>query len=865
MTMKTANTMADDGHRAAPPLRGTRMGGRERLLALLSSPSSSTREEGPAATTATSFTPWRTAVRERLPLIVAVGATSAGKSSVLSNLLGVDLPAASALTTRCPVLLTVRQERTMAATVQENPNCGRTVQRRRARVQVLWDPSDPGQGRRLQCPATAFDQVVQDDAWETLTSVIREAQDHILQDTLRGVARHTIAVTVTTAWCGVGGGSGNEDNNNEDDDEKKSTSGDFVSREDWGGVDDPFGTSGRIWDEWTVLDLPGWIVGRAEHEPETLVDDVQSLVTESLQAWKNAIVLVVLPANVDFHNAPVLSQALNLATMGSTGGADNCRRVALPVITKPDLIDPGAEGDVLELLRGRVVKTFPHGFHMIKGRGQAALDQNASLEQCLQNESHFFEDVEPWKSVPDRKLFGTAHLRSKLAEIESQLLRECVPDLLSDLRKQHQAAADALESLGGSTQIRNSFERRRHYQDLCRRLVSAVEASSTGKGRRHRGNNPHATTTTPSAAAQLHEAVAAFSRRILEAPLATAGTVSEGGRVLVTCPRGVVSGEVVHLDADFACVDFVEEADAQSDALFERVGVPTEETVEENEVWSDGSQVCISRRGNIYDVLRRIPLANVRTDPLWLLDKIADNRTDDLACFLNVDVFKGIVSHMIEDEWTPHCLALVDSTRRLLLEAVEGASRETFVANRYPALQSLIEQQCRQIVQDLASSALQQALASLETEKHPYTSLHDHLCRRIAQERHSRLQRELEVALRLDQKGIFETDAIRAIVDRVFERNQRVSVGEHMAQEMELVLAAYGTVATQRVLDRMPMICWEVVRAMGPSIQEALWQVPDETLQRCMLESLEYSRKHEQLRSELDELGEAIVILESMT
>jgi hypothetical protein len=40
----------------------------------------------------------------------------------------------------------------------------------------------------------------------------------------------------------------------------------------------------------------------------------------------------------------------------------------IPVITKPDLIDKGAESSVLDLLMGEK-KSFLMGFHMVKCRG----------------------------------------------------------------------------------------------------------------------------------------------------------------------------------------------------------------------------------------------------------------------------------------------------------------------------------------------------------------------------------------------------------------------------------------------------------------------------------------------------------------
>ena len=74
------------------------------------------------------------------------------------------------------------------------------------------------------------------------------------------------------------------------------------------------------------------------------------------------------------------------------------------------------------------------------------------------------------------------------------------------------------------------------------------------------------------------------------------------------------------------------------------------EPIEENDVWSVGSKIHIARKDNIYDSLRKIPLASIRTDPTWLKEKIAGHRTDDLPCFLNVDSFKSIVEEFIEQD-----------------------------------------------------------------------------------------------------------------------------------------------------------------------------------------------------------------------
>lgn len=59
-------------------------------------------------------------------------------------------------------------------------------------------------------------------------------------------------------------------------------------------------------------------------------------------------------------------------------------------ITKPDLIDPGAEEEVRQLLLGNKTKDFKLGFNMVKGRGQKDVNDGMTLEEAAASEKHFF-------------------------------------------------------------------------------------------------------------------------------------------------------------------------------------------------------------------------------------------------------------------------------------------------------------------------------------------------------------------------------------------------------------------------------------------------------------------------------------------
>jgi GTPase SAR1 family protein len=590
----------------------------------------------------------------------------------------------------------------------------------------------------------------------------------------------------------------------------------------------------------TLLDLPGMVRIRAADEGLSLVQDVDTLLHSYLKNPRS-IILAVIPANVDFHN----SQILNLVQSVDP----DCKRT-IPVLTKPDLIDNGAEDQVLKLLLGKKIDLK---FHMCKGRGQAALDQGQSLEESLRMEELFFDTQEPWKTVEDRTLFGTKNLRRKLGEVQMALIRETIPDILKEIHSKQQYAFSTLVSMGNVHQT--SADKRRYYQDYTQSFVSNLKATLSGKGNKSKN---------PSAAAKLHDACSNFRHAISEGSLGTIKALVEGAQVLVTSAKGDIQGEIVHVDKDFACVDFVRDADKQSDVLFEYVGYVSKETLEGNEVWSDGTRVCIARHDNTFDVLKTIPLNRIRTDPSWLLNKIATNRTDDLSCFLNVETFKSIIADFIEEDWRPHCTSLMNLTSDILLASV---SESLLISNdivRFPKLNGLIKQQSIRVAQALLIEAQKQMNSHLDMEQHPYTQ-DDVLLENIAAARHISLKRELEVALRLDQDGVeFDTGAIKAIMESVFDRVRAKSVDQHIAEEMEIVLESYGKVATKRVVDRTPMICWEVFRSLVPAIQESLWSITDTELDQSMEDSDDFLQQHKTLTEELEEMNNVLSIFQSL-
>lgn len=235
--------------------------------------------------------------------------------------------------------------------------------------------------------------------------------------------------------------------------------------------------------------------------------------------------------------------------------------------------------------------------------------------------------------------------------------------------------------------------------------------------------------------------------------------------------------------------------------------------------------------------------------------------------FQKVDIFRNIVEDFIETDWRPYCEKLVEKTRDIILATIHQSIGIIFPQEnvRYPALQRHFEKQCRTVANALMEDVYKQLHNHLEMEKHPYTQ-DQLLFENIAEARNRSLKQSLETALKFDQtkQAVYDTQALKTIIDGVFERNRKKSVEEQLAEEMEIVLESYGKVATKRVIDRTPMVCWEAVRSLTMSIQESLWSVTDQELDDIMRESSLFAARHQELSQELDEASKALLVFESL-
>ncbi len=160
----------------------------------------------------------------------------------------------------------------------------------------------------------------------------------------------------------------------------------------------------------SVIDVPG--IFKKTTEGLTTKSDI-GMVRNMLSSYmKNprAVILAVIPANVDIATQEILEMAAECDAEGER---------TLGVLTKPDLVDSGAEQHVLDLVEGKSHK-LKLGWCIVRNRGQKELLELTADRNAV--EQHFFMSQNPWARV-EKDRVGVEALRRRLIEILAAIVR----------------------------------------------------------------------------------------------------------------------------------------------------------------------------------------------------------------------------------------------------------------------------------------------------------------------------------------------------------------------------------------------------------------------------------------------------------
>jgi hypothetical protein len=173
----------------------------------------------------------------------------------------------------------------------------------------------------------------------------------------------------------------------------------------------------------SVIDVPG--IFKNVTPGVTTKDDISLVRNLVLGYMENprSVMLTVIPANVDVATQEILQFPADVDPDGKR---------TLGVLTKPDLVDRGAEPRVVDLLEGRA-HPLRLGWHVVRNPGQKEMS-DPFLDRH-QVELNFFNSQAPWNKLAKEKV-GIESLRIRLQDILSELVRQEFPKV-SELNTGH--------------------------------------------------------------------------------------------------------------------------------------------------------------------------------------------------------------------------------------------------------------------------------------------------------------------------------------------------------------------------------------------------------------------------------------------
>ncbi|KAH8588522.1 interferon-induced GTP-binding protein Mx1 [Bisporella sp. PMI_857] len=206
--------------------------------------------------------------------------------------------------------------------------------------------------------------------------------------------------------------------------------------------------SGPDYENFSVVDLPGLFrkptPGQTTKEDMTLV---RSMVAKYLSNPR-IIILAVVPANVDIATQEIIQMA---------GDADPNGQRTLGVLTKPDLVDRGAEEKILELVTNQTGGgRFELGYTIVCNRSQSELGMTHN-ERNLR-EAAFFK-TQPWSAVPEKRA-GIKALKARLNKLLVDVTRQNFQAVAVDVRDKIQGLEGELDGLGPTRET--SSDQRNH-------------------------------------------------------------------------------------------------------------------------------------------------------------------------------------------------------------------------------------------------------------------------------------------------------------------------------------------------------------------------------------------------------------------
>ncbi|KAM9534936.1 interferon-induced GTP-binding protein Mx2 isoform 2-T2 [Salvelinus alpinus] len=187
----------------------------------------------------------------------------------------------------------------------------------------------------------------------------------------------------------------------------------------------------------TLIDLPGIARVAVKGQPENIGEQIKRLIQKFITK-QETINLVVVPCNVDIATTEALKMAQEVDPQGGR---------TLGILTKPDLVDKGTEGTVVDIVHNQVIH-LTKGYMIVKCRGQKEIMEQVSLTEATEREKAFFKEHAHLSTLYDEGHATIPKLAEKLTTELVKHIEKSMPRLKEQIEEKLEETRTALEKCG---------------------------------------------------------------------------------------------------------------------------------------------------------------------------------------------------------------------------------------------------------------------------------------------------------------------------------------------------------------------------------------------------------------------------------
>ncbi|KAJ7961839.1 putative Dynamin [Quillaja saponaria] len=183
----------------------------------------------------------------------------------------------------------------------------------------------------------------------------------------------------------------------------------------------------------TLIDLPGLTKVAVEGQPESIVQDIESMVRSYIEK-PNCIILAISPANQDIATSDAIKISREVDPTGER---------TFGVLTKLDLMDKGT--NALDVLEGRSYR-LQHPWVGIVNRSQADINKNVDMILARRKEREYFSTSPDYGHLGSK--MGSEYLAKLLSKHLESVIRARIPSILSLINKSIDELESEMDHLG---------------------------------------------------------------------------------------------------------------------------------------------------------------------------------------------------------------------------------------------------------------------------------------------------------------------------------------------------------------------------------------------------------------------------------